>query len=533
MKSKKFILIPLLFLVIFLLFPLIILLSNVINIGTLNNIFIEKLIEALKNSVLISIIVSIISILISYIVSYLIVKYHYKNQKIILMFLTLPMLVPTFTHALGFISIWGRNGLLNNLLGSDINIYGFWGIVLCLICYSLPISLIMFVDLLSSEDETPYKVADTLGIPKYSQFINIKISYILKPTLFIMFTIFTMSITDYGIPMMIGGNTLTLTTMIYEQIVGRLNFANASLIGLMLLVPAIIMFILGLLMKKNNSFEYKLNDESHNNSFIKILSSILFILVFVFLSFPLISSIFISFMNKFPQDMSFSLSHVIKVIKEGYLKYLLNSIIISFLSANIGTILSFIMSYIVTRIKDKKLSKIFHLFAIFTSSIPGIVLAVSYMFAFNKTIIYGTIIILIIINIVRYMGNPYLILFNKLSNINKEIENTALTLGIPKKNIIVDVIIPQILPSIIEGFSFIFVNTMASVTTMLFLSTAFTKPLALVIVDLEAHNFIEMAAFVSLIILITNIIIKSLVILVSKKYNSNKEKNYPKLNQIL
>ena len=180
------------------------------------------------------------------------------------------------------------------------------------------------------------------------------------------------------------------------------------------------------------------------------------------------------------------------------------------------------MSYIVTRINDKKLYKILHLLAIFTTSVPGIVLAVSYMFAFNKSIIYGTIIILIIINTVHYMGNPYLILFNKLCNIDKTIEKTASTLGIPKKNIIFDVIIPQILPSLIEGFCYIFVNTMASVTTMLFLSTAFTKPLALVIVELEAHNFIEMASFVSLIILITNISIKNLVILFSKKYNLNK-----------
>ncbi|HAB66665.1 MAG TPA: hypothetical protein DCE23_04795 [Firmicutes bacterium] len=212
-------------------------------------------------------------------------------------------------------------------------------------------------------------------------------------------------------------------------------------------------------------------------------------------------------------------------MKEGYLKYLLNSIIISFCSALIGIILSFIMSYIVTRIKDKKLYKYIHLLAIFTSSVPGIVLAVAYMLAFNNSIFYTTIIILIIINTIHYMGNAYLILFNKLSDIDNKIEDTASTLGIPKKNIIIDVIIPQILPSIIEGFIYIFVNTMASVTTMLFLSTAFTKPLSLVIVELEAHNHIEMASFVSLIILLTNIIAKILVILLSKKVKRYETKN--------
>lgn len=523
MKKRIITIILFLFLAVFLLFPLITLLSNSINIGTLNPIFIEKLKEALKNSLLISTLVATISVVISYIVSFLIVKYHYKRKNLILMFLTLPMLVPTFTHALGFISFWGRNGLFNNLFNTNINIYGFWGIVLCSVCYVLPLSLIMFADLLASENRTPYRVAATLGIPKISQFLKIKLPYILKPALFIMFTVFTMSITDYGIPMMIGGRTVTLTTMIYEQIVGRLNFPNGALIGIILLIPAIIMFIIGLFIKSHDNFEYRLEDETSKNSLAKILSVLIYIFVFVFIAFPLISCVFISFVKKFPLDLSFSLTHVIHVIRDKSLKYLLNSLLISLFSSILGIIISFIISYIVTRVTGKKISKLFHLLAIFTSSVPGIVLAASYMFAFNKTIIYGTITILVIINTIRYMGNPYLILFNKLDNIDKAIEITAATLGIPIKNIITDVIIPQILPSIIEGFCYIFVNTMASVTTMLFLATAFTKPLALVIVELEAHNFIEMAAFVSLIILITNIIIKSLVVFSSKKYDTNKD----------
>lgn len=521
MKKKIIKIILGIFLSIFLIFPLIILLSNISNISTINASFIEKLKEALKNSILISSIVVIISIIISYTVSYLIIKYHYKRKNLILMLLTLPMLVPTFTHALGFISFWGRNGLFNNLFKTNINIYGLWGIILCSVCYVLPVSLIMFVDLLAYENKVPYKVANTLGIPKFSQFIKIKIPYILKPTIFIMFTIFTMSITDYGIPMMIGGRTITLTTLIYEQIIGRLNFNNGAIVSLILLIPSFIMFIIGLLMKNNNNFEYRLEEETQRNSIQKIIAIFFYIIVFLFVAFPLISCVFISFVKKFPLDLSFTLTHALNVLKSENIKYLFNSISISLFASIIGIIISFTISYIVTRVTDKKTSKLFHLLAIFTSSIPGIVLAVSYMLAFNKTIIYGTIIILIIINIIRYMGNPYLILFNKLNNIDKTIEETAYTLGIPKKNIILDIIIPQILPSIIEGFCYIFVNTMASVTTMLFLSTAFTKPLALIIVELEAHNYIEMAAFVSLIILTINITIKSLVILITKKYNTN------------
>jgi len=521
-KKRSIIVGLLVFLITFLVFPLGVLLSNVIHIETLTPNFIEKLSVALTNSILISSFVAIISVLISYLVASLIVKYHYKRINLILMFLTLPMLVPTFTHALGFISFFGINGFFNNVFHTHINIYGISGIILCSICYVLPLSLIMFVDLLTSEKRTPYQVADTLGIPHFNQFIKIKLSYILKPSLFILFTIFTMSITDYGIPLMIGGKTVTLTTLIYEEIVGRLNIVNGTLIGIILLAPALIMFIIGIFVKSHNNFEYRIEEEETKNKILGILSMLIYIVAFIFISFPLISCVFISFVKKFPLDLSFSLVHIIRIFEEGYLKYLINSLIISFFSALLGIIIAFLTSYIVTRIANKKSSKLFHLLAIFASSVPGIVLAISYMFTFNKSFIYGTIIILIIINIVRYMGNPYLILFNKLDNLDKSIEVTARTLGIPNSYIIKDVILPQIMSSIIEGFCYIFVNTMSSVTTMLFLSTAFTKPLSLVIVELEAHNFVEMAAAVSLIILIMNIIIKSLVLIFSKNYKYTK-----------
>lgn len=516
MKKKFIMFILLSFLVIFLLFPLVVLLLEGINLGTLNLTYIEKLKESLKNSILIGIIVTIISVVISYIVTFLIVKNHLKRKNLILTILTLTILVPTFTHAIGFISFWGNNGLINNIFNTNINMYGFWGIVLCSICYGIPLALIMFVDLLASENHTPYQVAKTLGIPKFQQFIKIKLAFIIKPTIFIMFTVFTMSITDYGIPMMIGGHTSTLTTMLYEQIVGRLNFGGGALISIILLLPAVVMFTFGLITKNYGKSEYRLEKDSSSSKLSKRIAILIYIFVFLLISFPMISCIFISFTEKFPLNLSFSLVHIKKVIQGGFLKYLLNSLIISFFASLFGVIISFVISYIATRIARIKMTKTLHLFAIFTSSVPGLVLAVAYMLTFNKSMIYGTIIILIIVNIVRYMGTPYLIFTNKLDSIDKTIERTGSTLGIPQKNIIFDVIIPQNLSAIIEGFSYIFVNTMASVTTVLFLSTPFNKPIALAILQLEANNLIEMAAFISLIILITNIFIKTLIFLFTK-----------------
>lgn len=531
MKKRLIIAILLAFFIISVFAPITVLLLEGTNIGTLEPSFIAKLKEGLSNSIIIAIAVTIISVMMAFNVASLIIKYHHKRKNLILMFLTFPMLVPTFTHAIGFVSLLGNNGLFNNIFNANINIYGFWGIVLCSVCYGFPTALIMFVDLLSSENRVPYQVATTLGIPKFSQFIKIKLSFIAKPTLFIIFTVFTIAITDYGIPMMIGGQTRTLTTLLYEQIVGRLNFGNGALISVILLLPAIVIFIIELMTRNHGKCKYQLEDDSSLSKPFRMIAVFVYIIVFVLISFPMISCLFISFSKKFPLDLSFSLVHIKRIFQGEFLGYLKNSLIIAFFTTLVGLLITFAMAYITARVTNKRMAKALHLFAIFTSSVPGLVLAVAYMLAFNKSMIYGTIIILIMANIVRFMGTPYLIFYNKLEKIDKTVESSGSTLGISRIYLIKDVIVPQSLPAITEGFCYIFVNTMTTVTTVLFLATPFTKPLALSIVQLEAHGFIEMASSVSLIILITNILLKALVFYLSKVKpqsigNMNREKIY-------
>lgn len=517
MKKNSVTIVLLLFFFFFLIVPLGTLLIQVINVDSLDKIFIDKLTNALTNSCLISIIVTFLSTILAYFVASLIVKEPAKRKDNILLFLTIPMLVPTFTHAIGFISLWGNNGLINNLFNLNINIYGFWGIILCSISYGFPTALIMFVDLLDRENMRPYQVAESLGIPKFHQFIKIKLAYILKSTLFIMFTIFTMIITDYGIPAMIGGHTLTLTSFLYEQVVGKLNFAGGALISLILLSPSLIMFLVGLKTRSYGKSDYQKNNTIIINKKHKIFSFLVYVIIFLLISFPMISCLFISFVKKFPIDLTFSLEHINKVVEGGYLTYFMNSLLISFFTALFGVVVAFITGYVTTRIKNKSLSKVLHLLTILTTSVPGIVLAVSYMITFNSSILYGTMLILIIINVIRYLSVPYLNFVNEFDHIDSSIEKMSASLGIPLIYIIKDVIIPISTPVIKSSFAYIFVNTMATVTTVLFLATPFTKPLSLVIVELESHNFLEMAAFVSFIILATNIILKFVLANICKR----------------
>ena len=90
----------------------------------------------------------------------------------------------------------------------------------------------------------PYEAAGILGIPKVKQFTALFVPYIRKPLISVVFTVFTLIVTDYGVPLMIGGRCITLPVMMYEDVIGLLDFGKGSVIGAVLLVPAVIAFIL-------------------------------------------------------------------------------------------------------------------------------------------------------------------------------------------------------------------------------------------------------------------------------------------------
>ena len=154
------------------------------------------------------------------------------------------------------------------------------------------------------------------------------------------------------------------------------------------------------------------------------------------------------------------------------------------------------------------------------------VLGLSYVITFKTSFIYGTLIILILANTVHFFASPYLMTYNALSKVNENLENIGQVLNIPRYKIIFDVIIPQCKYTLLETFSYFFVNSMMTISAVSFLATRSNKPLSLLINQFEAFNMMESAAVVALLILFVNITMKTIIYLIKKigeKQNVNKK----------
>ena len=93
-------------------------------------------------------------------------------------------------------------------------------------------------------------------------------------------------------------------------------------------------------------------------------------------------------------------------------------------------------------------------------------------------------------------------------------------------SMIKDVLIPQTTDTVLEMFSYFFVNCMVTISAVAFLSTTLDMPLALLITDLDTQRLTECAAFVSLVILVTNIAVKSALAGVEKLVSRKQRLEY-------
>lgn len=464
--------------------------------------------SAIKNSFSLSFIATIFSMLISFMAALTIERTNIHFKKLFSFFYILPMLIPSISHSFGIVSIFGHNGILTNLFNLKLSIYGGVGIVLGSILYSFPVAFIMFDNVLKYEDGNVYNSCKIIGIDAFHQFKDITMPYMYKTFILTFFAIFSLIITDYGVPIMIGAKTITIPVLIYNKAISSLDYSSASSLCIFLLIPAIVAFIVDLLFREKDNTEFdNQNLIIDDNKLITTLSYIFNFFICSFIILILVSFMLIIFAKKYPYNLSFTIEHILKTINKGALVYLKNSVVIAAFVGIIGTVFSFICAYISSRI-NSKFSKLVHMCAVISMAIPGIVLGLSYLIVFKKSFIYGTILILIIVNIFHFISSPYILAYNSLNKLNVNLEGIGAVLGISKFLIVRDVIIPQIKFTVIEMFTYFFVNSMMTISAVAFLVPPASKPISLMINQFNDQLLIECAAFVSMVILLINISIR-------------------------
>lgn len=136
------------------------------------------------------------------------------------------------------------------------------------------------------------------------------------------------------------------------------------------------------------------------------------------------------------------------------------------------------------------------------------VLGIAFMLAFTGTSLQNTFVIIILCNIVHFFATPYMMMKNSLSKMNLSWEKTAKLMGDNWIKTMVRIITPNALPTLVEVFSYYFINAMVTVSAVIFLAGARTMVMTTKIKELQHFAKFNEIFVLSLLILFTNLIAK-------------------------
>ena len=480
--------------------------------------------QALKNSFVYTLFATIIVIILAITVAYFLETSSLKVKKYFIIMLTLGMLVPSLSIGLGIKVLFGKNGFLNNVLGVNINGTGMFGLVFGSVVVAFPSCFLIVYDALRYEDKRPYDVADAIGISKFSTFFKVKLPYLKTALISAFFASFTLIFSDYGVPMEVADRVDTLPMYLYNYAF-TMERGRGAIVGIVLLIPAVVSFVSDLFLREritNDSSGQIIKPRKRFN----IITIIIVTLTAVVLFLPQFSFISLSLFESYPNNPTITTRHFTKLFSNHtFINSFTNSIIIAFAVGVVGTVISYVFGYLSAR-KQGVMGKVLNFFAMGSIAIPGIVLGIGYMMLFNwsKGFFYETLAIIIVVNVFHFLGSPYIMAKNYLSKINKDYEVIGETLGVSKFKIITRVLIPNSIGTLIEMFSYFFLNSMITISAVAFLCTPETQPLAILISAYEKSGNYEMQATISVVLLFTNLVCKTVFNALSKLFSNKKVK---------
>lgn len=517
----------------------------------------KNLLISLKNTFTISIASSVISLVLAFVYAYGVQRTTIRFKNIFKYIALMPLFAPTMMHGISLVYLFGRKGAVTTgffdklpQFAFDINLYGATGIIIAEVLYIFPQIFLVLNIALSTTDYRLYEAADMLGTSNFRKFFTITLPNMKYGMISSFIIAFILSFTDFGAPKVVGGNFSVLATDVYIKVVGQNNMSMGAVVSIILLIPSVAAFFIYQKIQKKQgvvlnakSIPYTAKENKARDIFFYIYT----ILICLFI-ISIFVTIFVSAFSKlWPYDLSFSLNNFKFYDYNGGIEiFFKNSFILAFFSGIFGTFMTFMSAYLIEKKEKKTLKdKVIYFLSLVPLALPGMVIGISYIFFFNKSYftipflnisimnpfnsLYKTIWIMVLANVIHFYSISFLTANTALKKLDKEFERVSLSMGIPWYKTFSNVTFPMCLESILEIFFYYFVNSMVTISALVFLYTSSLNLLSIAVINLDDTGEIAKASAMSIVILLTNIIIKIIYQIIlkflQKRKNKMKEEN--------
>ena len=435
----------------------------------------------------------------------------------------IPLLSPSILAAIALVYWFGNQGILKAVLLGN-SIYGPIGIIMASVYWTFPHALMILSTSLSLSDARLYEASEALKAGKFRTFLNVTLPGAKYGIISTTFVVFILVFTDFGVPKVIGGNYNVLATDIYREVVGMQNFQMGAVISIVLLIPALFAFALDQYSRKRQASQltsravvYVPKPHKARDNICLVYCILITLLVFAMLGMAQFGAL----VKFWPYNLSLTLKHYnFEVAGLGWDSFY-NSVRMSLYAAFFGTILIFVGSYLVEKMRaDKSLREILQMVALMPMAIPGIVLGLAYIFFFNAkenplNFIYATMAILVINTVVHFYTVSHLSAVTAIKKLDQEFESVSLSLKVPIYRMFFKITLPVCLPTVFDIFIYLFCNAMTTVSGVIFLYSYDTTLASVSAIHLDEQGDVAGAAAMAMLIVYISFVVRGLHTLVS------------------
>lgn len=476
--------------------------------------------SSLLNSFKVTVVSTLVASLIGVPMAYLLRSVKIPGSGIVNILIVISYLSPPFIGAYSWIQLLGRNGfitrILNSLLGVKLSgIYGFAGIVLVFSLQSFPLIYMYVSGAMKNLDNSLNEAAESLGCNVVQRVTKIIFPLVMPSLLAGALLVFMRVFSDFGTPMIIGEGYKTFPVMLYTQFMGEVgtNDGFAASMCLIVIVIALMFFFIQKFLGRRFTYSMtalKPMEATTAKGWRKVIAyGIVYLVAFV-AALPQLTVLVTSFIGTINGSLftgEFTLDNYRNIFAKSNTAAITNTYLFGLAAIVVVVICGILISYLSVR-KRSALTAVLDVLTMFPYIIPGSVLGISFLYAFNGKpfMLGGTALIIIISLSIRRM--PYTIRSSTaiIGQISPSIEEASISLGASQVKTFLQIMIPMMLPGVISGAIMSWITLISELSSSVILYTSKTMTLTVAIYsEVIRSNFGNAAAY-STILTLTSVV---------------------------
>jgi iron(III) transport system permease protein len=476
-------------------------------------------VRAFRNSLLLAFLVGVLGTVIGFVFAFTAARARLSRTATTLLdaSVLLPLVSPPFTTAIAMIFSFGPRGLITyELLGiKGVTVYGLTSTMLSEVVTYFPIAYLTLRPILVAIDSNVEGMAFSLGASRWRVFRTVTLPLAVPGLANAFLLLFAASLADFATPLILGGNDFpVLPTQAFLQITGLFDLRGGAVLSFALLAPALVVFLLQRYWVGRRYYVTITGKGAGQTPFDSVSPGVrralvaTCVLIALAIAYFYALLLYASLVVALGANHTFTLQHYRVIFTDGF-KAIRDTLIIAALAMPLGGLYGILLGYLVTK-KSFAGRRTMELVSMINYALPGTIVGIAYLIAFNDPPIEltGTALVIVACYVFRYGPTGIRATVALLQQIDRSIEEASQGLGAGSGTTFRRITLPLILPAFFAGLGVVFIRSMTAISATIFLvSISWTLITVKILENITELSLGPAAAFSVLVVVIVYVVI--------------------------